>query len=69
MATVSKSIAEEIIAKNGYYDGDPRVREVLKYTSMNGEECYALIYQSGSHVRDYEDSPYCFNVTSIWKAT
>jgi hypothetical protein len=45
MSTVTKEIADDVIAENGRYRGDPQVYKVYKYTDAWGGENYKLVYQ------------------------
>lgn len=36
MATISKQLAEKIIANDGYYSDDPRVMQVVRYDNFEG---------------------------------
>lgn len=68
MATVSKHIAEELIANDGYYPGDPRVSKVVQYSNdFNGELAWAIVYPHEDQMR-YETSPACHNVKVLWQA-
>lgn len=70
MSTVDKEIADEVIAKNGYYHPeDPRVRKVVTYNNQfNGKLEYAVVYVNQNSMK-YENSPACRNVKVIWEAT
>lgn len=67
MATVSQKMAEEIIAADGYYPGDPRCSKVVRYESAYGTTCYALVWPHENQMR-YENSPACRNVEILWAA-
>jgi hypothetical protein len=68
MATVNKKIADEIIANDGYYEGDPRVVKVVKYQNQfNGEDAYGIIYSHEDPMR-YHNSPACINPETVWEA-
>lgn len=68
MATVSKAIADQIIANDGYYPGDPRVKMVIEYNNQfNGEVAYAIIYPHDDPLRTI-DSPAVINPRIIWQA-
>lgn len=68
MTTVTKGIADEVIANDGYYPGDPRVTKVVQYQNQWGGTSYALVYHFEDQMR-YENSSACFNVKVIWRAT
>ena len=67
MATVDKSTAMDIIARDGYYPGDPRVTKVLSYTNNWGSTSYAIVYPQENQLR-YELSADCHNVVVMWTA-
>jgi hypothetical protein len=68
MPTVSKGIADKIIAGDGYYPGDDiRVIKIVEYTDMGGKLAYGLIYE-GNHPDMYAASPYIRNPKTIWEA-
>lgn len=37
MATVSKDLADKLVAQNGYYADDPRVMRIVEYTNAWGK--------------------------------
>lgn len=45
MSTVSKLIADEVIARQGRYETDPQVYYIYRYTSKFGSECFKLLYR------------------------
>lgn len=45
MATVSKSLADQIKALDGYYSDDPRVMRIVEYTNAWGGQSFGLEYQ------------------------
>ena len=67
MATVGKETAMDIIARDGYYPGDPRVTKVLSYTNQWGNESYAIVYPFEDQLR-YERSEHCTDVVTVWSA-
>jgi hypothetical protein len=69
MATVDKRLAEQIIAQNGYYSTDERVKQVIKYQNHWGGECYALLYEIDVAINRYQASDYVINPQVIWSAT
>lgn len=75
MATVSKEIADNIIANDGYYEGDrssegdPRVVRIVRYNNMfDGGEAFGLIY-AGEDLDRYHNAAACHNPTTIFDAT
>jgi hypothetical protein len=70
MSTVSKTIADNIIAHNGYYDGDTsesRCIRIVKYQNMfNDEDAYGVISQ-GESLNRYHESAACNNPVIYWE--
>jgi hypothetical protein len=68
MGTINKEIAEVIIANNGYYPGDPRVKKIVTYNNQfNGGLEWALV-GPGDDLMRYEKSPASHKVKVIWQA-
>lgn len=69
MATVSKKIADEVVAGNGYYPGDyTRVVKIVKYSNMfDGGDAYGLVYEN-EPIMMYENSPAVRNLEIYWEA-
>jgi hypothetical protein len=68
MATVTKQMAEQIIAADGYYPGDPRVSRIVRYRNdFDGAEAYALIWPYEDQER-YHKSPAAHDVEIVWEA-
>lgn len=66
MATVSKEIADDIIA--GKYADDTPAILIIKYqNNFDGGDSYGVIYQ-GEDPLKYQRSPYCHNPTIYWAA-
>ena len=63
MATVSKYIAERIMA--GEYSEDGWVK-VVRYTNFEGGESYGLVHRHDDPDR-YRPSPYVINPITIWE--
>lgn len=68
MATVPKDTADKIIANDGYFAGDPRVRQVIRYTNFEGGTSYAILYAEDVRADRYAPSPYVNNPVVIWRA-
>lgn len=62
MATVSKEIADDIIA--GKYDEDKAVK-IVKYENAWGGESYGVIFE-GQRLDYYAESDYIRNPTLYW---
>jgi len=67
MPTVSKDLADKIIANDGYYFDDPRVHRIVEYTDMGGKQAYGMEY--GHQVGKYAESVYIRNPKVYWQAT
>lgn len=66
MATVSKDLADKIVAKDGYYSDDPRVLRIVQYTNAWGGTAYGIEYpgQEGK----YAQSEYVNDPKVYWEA-
>jgi hypothetical protein len=64
MSTVDKKLADLIVKGNGYYEDDPRVVRIYKYTSAWGTERYKLFYQ----MQTLFPSEYVINPELYWTA-
>ena len=63
MATVSKAIADEVVA--GKYPEDGWAR-IIKYTNMEGGDAYGL--EQEYDLGKYHESEYVRNPTVYWEA-
>lgn len=68
MATLNKSIAEEIVRNDGYYYDDPRVFCVIRYLNAWGGESFAVAYNEADRQRYFDPSSYVKNPEVIWEA-
>ena len=66
MATISKKIADQIVAANGYYSDDPRVMRIVEYTNAWGSLAYGIEYPH--QVGIYTPSKYVINPRDYWVA-
>lgn len=66
MATVSKALADNLVASDGYYKDDPRVVRIVEYTNMAGALAYGIEY-SFERGRYYA-SAYVNNPRTYWEA-
>ncbi len=66
MGTVSKEIADNVVARNGYYEDDPRVLRIIEYTNFAGDKAYGLEYSYNIGI--YVASPYVINPKVYWEA-
>lgn len=65
MATISKAIADDVIA--GKYDDDYALpMKIVKYTNAWGGEAFGLIFQ-GQNPDTYRASEYVINPTVYWE--
>jgi hypothetical protein len=68
MGSISKKVAEEIVANDGVYMDDPRCSKIVTYENMfDGGLTYAIVYPHEDQMK-YERSPACTNVQTLWKA-
>jgi len=67
MATVNKSLADKIVANNGYYSDDPRVARIIEYTNFAGQPAYGIEY--GHEIGRYEASEFVRDPKVYWIAT
>lgn len=63
MPTIGREIAEKIIANDGYYSNDPRVKYVITYTNVWGDQAWAI---SHSDPHEYYPSQYVRNPKILW---
>jgi len=66
MATVSKSIADQIKTGNGYYMDDTRVVLIVEYDNAFNGIGYGLVYQGRPNT--YTPSVYVRNPRVFWEA-
>jgi hypothetical protein len=67
MSTVSKTIADNIIAHNGYYTSESRCIRIVKYQNMfNGKDAYGVISQ-GESLNCYHESAAVNNPVIYWE--
>ncbi len=65
MATVSKDIADKIVAGNGHYSDDPLVARIVEYTDMGGKQAYGIEYEH--QLGKYAESIYIRNPKVYWE--
>lgn len=62
----NKEIIDEIVANNGYFEGDPRVIAIVQYENDFGNKItYGVCYTS-QQVSNYFNSPYCHHPKLYW---
>lgn len=66
MATVSKALADRLVAQDGYYADDPRVMRIVEYTNMAGTPAYGIEYKH--EIGRYAESVYVRNPRVYWEA-
>lgn len=66
MATVSKKLADELVAGDGYYSDDLRVIRIVQYTNAWGGEAYGIEYPG--QFGKYSPSEYVINPKVYWEA-
>ena len=74
MATIDyKEIVDDIIAHDGYYEGDhdePRALKVVEYTNAWGKQCWGVVFEGESDSGRYEfPSPFVNSPKVIWEAS
>lgn len=67
MATVSKDLADKIVAQNGFYADDPRVHRIVEYTDISGKQAYGLEY--GHQIGKYAESVYVRHPKVYWECS
>lgn len=65
MATVSKEIADDIIA--GKYPEDEAVKIVKYQNAFNGEDAYGVIFK-GDDLDRYKETQFVRNPVTYWEA-
>jgi hypothetical protein len=66
MATVGKSIADQLVKGDGYYANDPRVMRIVEYTDMGGKLAYGIEY--AHQLGLYCESQFVRNPRTYWEA-
>ena len=66
MATVSKDLADRIVANDGYYKDDPRVYRIVEYTNAWGKLAYGIEYERD--LGKYSPSEYINSPQVYWSA-
>jgi hypothetical protein len=66
MATVGKTLADQIKDNDGYYSDDPRVMRIVEYTDMGGKQAYGLEY--AHQVGKYFPSQFVREPKVYWEA-
>jgi len=72
MATIdSVEIITSIIRNDGYYKGDPRVFQIVEYTTMEGSIAYGVTWENESDERKHRyeiETEYIRSPELIWQA-
>lgn len=66
MATVSKKLADELKAGDGYYSDDPRVMRIIEYTNAWGAQAYGIEYERD--LGKYSPSEFVIDPKVYWEA-
>lgn len=67
MGTVSKDLADKLVAQNGYYADDPRVMRIVEYeNAFNGAKSYGIEYEG--QMGKYSPSEFVINPKVYWQA-
>lgn len=67
MATVSKDLADKLVAGNGYYADDPRVIRIIEYDNAWGGKGYGIEYQRD--IGRYSESEFVRNPKVYWQCS
>jgi hypothetical protein len=71
MATIdNKKMIDEIIANNGYYEGDPRIYMIVEYTNVYGNITWGVTWENEPaqyRERYLQETQYVNNPRVIWK--
>lgn len=69
MGTISKSVAEHLIAHEGHYEDDTQASKIVSYSNQfTGSTTYAVVYPRDYQFK-YEESPACADVKVLWEAS
>ena len=68
MATVSEDLARKVIASEGFFEDDPRVMQVVSYTSTFGYRRWAVLYARDVVFDHYAPSRFVINPKIEWAA-
>ncbi len=66
MATVSKEMADKLVAGDGHYSTDPRVQRIVEYTNAWSGTAYGIEYEH--EVGKYAPSEYVIDPKVYWEA-
>jgi hypothetical protein len=67
MATINdKEMIDLLVAKNGYYEDDPRVMRIIEYTNAWGKTAYGIEYEG--QIGKYSVSEWVINPKVYWRA-
>ncbi len=72
MATIdNKALIDDIIAKDGYYEGDPRVALIVEYTNANQRQTWGVTWSNerlDRQTRYLDETEFVQNPRVIWSA-
>jgi len=72
MATISSpEFIQELIDKDGYYEDDPRVYQVVKYENAWGKDTYGVTWENEPENRKHRyeiETEYVLRPEIIWRA-
>jgi hypothetical protein len=67
MPTVnSKKLIDDMIAKDGYYPGDPQALQLSSYLNDWGDTSYHIAY-TPDEVHSLITSPFCRDIKVLWR--
>lgn len=67
MPTVSKDLADKLVASDGYYSDDPRVIRIVEYDNAWGGKSYGLEYIG--QLGRYSPSDFVRNPRVYWECS
>jgi hypothetical protein len=69
MATIdSKNIIDDIIAKDGYYEDDPRVFMIIEYTNAYGNQTWGVTWINDRDKYKYlNETAFVKNPKVVWR--
>jgi hypothetical protein len=69
MSTIDdESLIKKLIENDGYYEGDPRVYQIVKYKNAWGNITWGVTWENEPHPHRYEfPTEYVNNPVVIWR--
>ena len=73
MSTInSRNIILNLIDSRGYYEDDPRVAQIVEYTTLEGNKAYGVTWINEPIERQHRyeiETEYVRNPRIVWRAT